>query len=404
MPDVFRFLKHNFRWIAGGFLLTVFSSFGQTFFISQFSKNIRETFSLSDGQFGMLYMAATLMSALTLIYLGKVLDRYRIGVVAVSVIVALSMACIGMSLATNVVALFFVLFGLRLFGQGMMTHTSQTAIGKWFDVDRGRAISFTTMGHQFGEALLPSIVLGIVTLTSWRQTWLIASATLLAFALPAIYLLLRVERQPVAQTTARKNTNQVRSWTRAEVIRDPVFWGLLLGTLAPAFIGTSVFFHQDHMIDSKQWSREIFASAYIVLAISTITFTLIGGWLVDKYSSKVLLPAFLVPMGLGCILLGVSDATLAIFGFMALLGTSYGISSALFGTLWPETYGTEHLGSIRALAVAAMVFASALGPGLTGWCIDRGIPFSSQLMFMGAYCGLGAIGMCQCAWALHQRS
>ncbi|EQD36680.1 hypothetical protein B1A_17814, partial [mine drainage metagenome] len=31
--DTFRFLRDNARWIASGFLLTLFSSFGQTFFI-----------------------------------------------------------------------------------------------------------------------------------------------------------------------------------------------------------------------------------------------------------------------------------------------------------------------------------------------------------------------------------
>ena len=36
------FLKTNARWIAGGFLLTFFSSFGQTFFISLMGGYYRE--------------------------------------------------------------------------------------------------------------------------------------------------------------------------------------------------------------------------------------------------------------------------------------------------------------------------------------------------------------------------
>ena len=120
----------------GGFLLTVFSSFGQTFFISQFSKRIRTDFELSDGQFGLLYMSATLASAVTLIFLGRIVDRFPVANVAVGIIIALSVACIGMSFAASVPVLFVVLFALRLFGQGMMTHTSQTAIGKWFAAER----------------------------------------------------------------------------------------------------------------------------------------------------------------------------------------------------------------------------------------------------------------------------
>lgn len=46
------FLRHNGRWIAGGFLLTLFSSFGQTFFIGLFGNDLRSAFQLSGGEFG----------------------------------------------------------------------------------------------------------------------------------------------------------------------------------------------------------------------------------------------------------------------------------------------------------------------------------------------------------------
>ena len=139
--QLYSFLKSNQRWIGGCFLLTVFSSFGQTFFISQFSKQIRATFELSDGDFGLLYMVATLASAITLVWLGKIVDRVSVAQVSAAIIVCLSIACCVMSLAGSIMMLFVALYGLRLFGQGMMTHTSQTAIGKWYSTDRGRAIA-----------------------------------------------------------------------------------------------------------------------------------------------------------------------------------------------------------------------------------------------------------------------
>jgi len=94
---------------------------------------------------------------------------------------------------------------------------------------------------------------------------------------------------------------------------------------------------------------------------------------------------------------------LAIHGFMFLLAISYGFSSAIFGTIWPETYGTAHLGAIRAAAAAAMVFASAIGPGITGWCIDRGIGFDFQLVVMAGYCLFAAIAMVAAVKILENR-
>ena len=50
------FLRDNARWISGGFLLTFFSSFGQTFFIGLSGEELRAKFDLSDGEFGGVYI------------------------------------------------------------------------------------------------------------------------------------------------------------------------------------------------------------------------------------------------------------------------------------------------------------------------------------------------------------
>jgi len=99
MYGLFDFIKSNLRWLLGGLLLTLFSSFGQTFFIAQFNKPIREAFGLTDGQYGMLYMGATLASAATLVLAGRALDRFPVSNVALLVILCLSVACVGMSFA-----------------------------------------------------------------------------------------------------------------------------------------------------------------------------------------------------------------------------------------------------------------------------------------------------------------
>lgn len=393
MQRFFEFAKSNFRWLLGGLLLTVFSSFGQTFFISQFSGQIRATFDLTDGEFGIIYMAGTLASAATLVLLGKVLDRFSVASVSFGVILALALACLGMSLVSSVAMLLVVIYALRLFGQGMMIHISQTAIGRWYSTDRGRAISITSMGHQIGEAVLPTLVLILIMDFGWRQTWQIFGVVLVVIALPSIVLLMRVEHKPVIDLSKMSNVVPVRDWTRSEVIRDGAFWALCLGILAPAFIGTSVFFHQVRIIEVKGWSPGVFAASFLVLSCTTIVSTLIGGWLVDQFDSKRILATFLLPLAVACMVLSIGQVSWTIFVFMFLLGCSYGFSSAIFGTIWPETYGTKHLGSIRAIAVAAMVFASALGPGVTGWCIDRGIGFDFQLIVMAGYCVIAAFGM-----------
>ncbi len=379
-----RFLTANRRWLAGGLLLTFASSVGQTFFISIFAAQIRAEFGLSHGGFGLAYMIATLASAATLVWLGKFLDSVEIARVAKYCIFCLAAAALLMSTASSVFALVFALYCLRLFGQGMLTHTALVAMGRWFHAERGRAVSVAGIGHQLGDGLLPIAVVWLLIFMEWRTVWLLAAVILVVLALPLSHVCLSKPRIP--SSADRDKFESGRQWTRAEVMRDVPFWIVCTGVLAPAFIGTSVFFHQVHLADIKQWGPTVVAASFVVLSVTSVTFGLITGQLIDRFSARVILPFFLFPLSLGCALLALLDAESAMPLFMCLLGISYGISSAVFGAIWPETYGTRHLGSIRAVVSATMVVASALGPGITGWLIDINVGFESQLLGMSIYC------------------
>jgi len=380
-----RFLVENARWIAGGFLLTFFSSFGQTFFISLSADGIHSEYGLSDGGFGFLYMGATLASALTLPQLGRVVDHFSVRHVLFMTAPMLALACVSMAVSDTLVVLALTIYGLRLFGQGMMTHIAMTAMGKWFAAQRGRAVSVSAIGVNFGEAMFPLAFVMTAGAIGWRNSWLVAAGILLVLALPAIYALMRVEREPQS-AVKRHDRPDVRDWTRGEVLRDPIFYVLLVGVLAPPFIGTTIFFHQIYLVELRGWSREAFAASFIAMSIMTVVFSLVCGALIDRFTAVKLLPAFLIPLSVACIVLAVSDAVWAPFVFMGLLGVSYGFSNTLFGAVWPEVYGTAHLGSIRSLIVAVMVFMTALGPGVSGTLIDFGVSYPGQIFVMGLYC------------------
>jgi sugar phosphate permease len=387
--DFLNFLKSNLRWLAGGLTLTVFSSFGQTFFISLFNDKIRDAFALTDGGFGMIYMVATLASAATLVQLGKLVDRFSVAVVAAGVLLLLAVACVGMACATSLIGLFFTLFALRLFGQGMLTHTAQTAMGRWYDQERGRAVSVTSVGHNFGEAVLPALVLVFVARLGWREVWFLAAGSLVLIALPLSCWLMNSKRVPV-HWASTKNRVEVKQWTRGEVLRDPYFYGLLVGILAPALIVTSFYFHHKNLLNLKGWPGEVYAAAFFLLSISTVFSKLAAGALIDRLSAVRVLPLFLLPLAAACFVLGWGQASGWIYVAVILIGLAMGFANSILGAIWPELYGVTHLGTIRSVAVAALVFSSALGPGLTGWLIDCKIDFDHQLVAMGIYCVLVA--------------
>ncbi|NRA29227.1 MAG: MFS transporter [Parvularculaceae bacterium] len=386
MPN---FYRSNARWLFGGFLLTLFSGFGQTIFIGASGGELREAFGMSNGQWGNLYGLATLGSAATLPFVGKVMDHRPGWQVAAVTIPLLAVACLSMAFASSVLMLGISLYLLRLLGQGMMSHIALTETARWFAATRGKAISLVVLGFQAQEAVLPLTFTLIVTAYGYQAGWISGAIALILIALPVIVWLMKEPRVP--QGEAEVQVPQGRDWTRGEVIRDPLFYAMLTATLAPPFIGTTLFFHRDYLAELRGLDDAMMSAGIPVMAALTVIFALISGRLIDRFGAMRLLPIVMLPLGLGSLAVAVLGGSLGVIVFFGLFGISYGFASTLFGSVWAEAYGTKHLGSIRSVTQSAMVFATALGPWITGALIDGGVPLPTQFGWMALYCAVAGV-------------
>ena len=394
LRDTANFLGENARWLGGGFLLTLFSSFGQTFFIGLSGNDLRAAFHLSGSAFGGVYMLGTLASAATLPWLGRTLDLMPGWKVVRFTMPALAFACVLIAVAPNVVVLTIAIYLLRLFGQGMMTETAFTETGRWFVANRGRAMALIVPGFQAGTAILPPVVVVIERMTGdWRDAWFAAAVILVAVGMPAIIALMRVERTPKPHEAGSRGHHTARDWTRGEVVRDPILYLLLAGTLAPAFIATSIFFNQGYLIKLRGYDPLVFAGAFSVMAATTVVFGLVCGALIDRFGALRLMPFFLAPLAVAAAAVALVTPVWGVYVCMLLLGISNGLTSTLQGALWPEVYGLGNLGGIRAITVSGMVLSSALGPGVTGALIDLGVPLPTQMLWMAGWCVAASLAL-----------
>lgn len=379
------FLRANARWLCGCFLLLLLSTFGQTLFVGLAGADLRSRFELSGGEFGSLYMAATLISAVTLPMLGRTLDAMPAWKVVRFSLAGLAAGCLLIAVAPNTLLLGVALTLLRLFGQGMMTEIAFTTTGRWFIASRGRAMALIGPGLQLGAAILPIGFVVAHALGGWRAPWIISAAIVVLLGGPLALALLRHERTPEG-TSSTLGAARVRDWSQREVIRDPNLYLLLAGILAPPFIVTVVFFHQSYLIELRDYDSLLFASAFPIMAVTTIAFGFVCGHLVDRYGAIKLLPFFLLPVCAATLVLAQFPGAWALYLFMFLIGVSNGFSQTLLGSLWPELYGTANLGAIRAISVSAMVLATAIGPAATGHLIDGDVSLAEQMKWMAAWC------------------
>lgn len=390
-------LRGEMRWLASGFLLTFFSGFGQTFYIALFAGHLKAELTLSDGAFGSLYMIGTLASALVLTWLGKLADSCSVRWLGAGVLVGLAVTSLFMSAVSSAWMLAAAFFGLRFFGQGMCTHVAMTAMGRWFDRKRGRAVSIAALGLPLSEALLPLLVVLILTASGWRTVWQLNAALIALIAVPILIGMLKTERRKMTDTMAlqiEKAERPRRHWSRAEALRHPLFYAVLPVTLATPFIFTAVFINQVTLVERKGWQLAWFAASYPAMAAMHMVAALMAGRLVDRYGARHLLVIYLLPLGIAVLLLVYVSTPLVLPLAMALLGTTMGVAATTGGALWPELYGVVHLGAIRSIATALMVVATAVAPGIVGVLMDSGVALELQMLVMGVYCFAAS------AWAL----
>jgi MFS family permease len=381
----FQFLRQNARWLAAGMLLTLSSSYGQTFFISIFAGEIRAEFGLSNGAWGGIYTLGTSASAAVMIWGGTLTDRFRVrslGPVMLALLAASSLAMASVSAAW---ALVLVIFALRFTGQGMTSHIAMVAMARWFVATRGRAMSLASLGFAIGTAALPLIFVALLTVMNWRMLWVVA-AGLALIAIPVLWGLLRHERTPQSIAKDASATGMGgRHWTRRQILHHWLFWLMVPTLLGPAAWGTALFFQQVHLAQVKGWDHLEFVALFPLFTAALIVSTVATGMLIDRFGANRLMPFYLLPLAAGFVVISLAGTLTGAAVGMVLVGLGNGIGSSLPGAFWAEHCGSRNLGSIKAMAAAVMVFGSAIGPGVSGWLIDQGMNFPEQMMWMALY-------------------
>lgn len=417
MKGMLDFLRADPRLAFYGLFIALGSSFGQTFFISQFGGEIRAEFGLTDGDFGTIYGLGTLLSAAVIVYTGGVVDRVDLRRWTFCLVLACAFACLVMGFVAGPVTLFFAIFLLRQTGQGLMSHTMGHSLGRYSWVGRGKAIAFGSYGYPIGESLFPILAVTVIALFGWRQAWFGLSVAYLLFVLPLALFLLRghdvryerfkretsEEDTATAPTEARRYPTAPitpdpkdvprpgRQWRRGEVLRDPRFYLVLPGMMAPSFIVTGLFLHGVRIAELKGWSHELWAGSIVAYAIGSIPSGLAMGAFVDRFGAARGLGLFLPPLMLSCLILAASDHAWSAPVAMVCMGVTSGMMAVLSIALWVECYGTKYLGEIKALMTAILVFASAAAPPVLGWMFDWGWSVAEVSLFCAGYAVLGCV-------------
>ena len=384
------FLRAHWRFVGFGAFLTFLSSFGQTFYVALYGADIRAEFGLSNAGFGAWFSAASIVSALLLPWIGKLIDHVDLRLYAVLTMGALFTGMALISQASTIWLFGLAVFLVRFCGQGLCIHIASTGMARYFPQERGKALSLSGLGLASGEAVLPTITVLLIVWLGWHQAWLATAGMVALIGVLILPVLLQGFDKRHQAYLSREVSGQAggqddRSWTRGQVLADPGFYALMALLLSFPYMATAVFFHQGFIADAQGWSLELIAGGFFALAVVKVVTSLFLGPVIDRYSATRLVPAIAVPFTLALAVILIPQNVIVPFVYLGLFGVTIGMLQPIMSAMLAERYGTGHLGAIRSMAIAVFVFAAAVAPVTLGWLLDAEVLLDAIVLSFMVY-------------------
>jgi len=390
MKDFLNFIKGNFRKLSFGWTLTFLSSFGQTYLISLYVTEISSEFAITEGTFGAIYAVCTVLASFIMLTVGHTVDHISVKKVTAFTILCLAFSSILMGVSHHLALVFISLVGLRLTGQGMLSHISMTILSKFYDKNRGKALSFSSLGYSSGEIVLPLLLTFIIGWLDWRWGMIFSGLLLLLY-------LIRLYFTDLDHFNKQLNRGRQSSLSLLKdfgsIVNDKRFLILMPTSFCISFSVTAVIFYQYVFVAQKGWSPQLYAAFFTGYAITRLVFSLAGGLWVDKFTAKKMFRIYLIPISLGLLAFAFIHSIVGALFFLLLMGVTVGMSGTVKSSILAEVYGIEKLGAIRSLFTMFMVISTALGPWLIGLMIDANYSIETIMMSLFVFvliCALNA--------------
>lgn len=388
--NYYKFFISNWKILLFAILLTFFSGFGQTFLLSLYIPSILKDLAIGHTTYSTIYASATLLSGITIIFVGKLIDRIHLKSFSVAVIFGIIAANLVAGFSFNLVTLFVAIFMLRFFGQGLLSHTAMTAMGRYFNKSRGKALSIAYLGFPMAEGIFPIFIVLLIAAVGWRQSFMVSAISIAIILLPlSLFLLQNFNKEKVVEDSSpAKSINLTpvndKVWSQKDILMSKSFYLIAPTTFIMGFTLTALFFFQTFIADYKGWSAEWMALNITVYAIASFSFSIFTGPIVDRLTAKRVYPFVMLPLLIGLLILILFNNPLATTFFWLFVGISGGLNPTASNAIYAEMYGTTNLGTVRSLFTFVMVGSTALGPVVFSLLLDSGFSFNwIHLMIIG---------------------
>ena len=389
-----------YGWVilAAGTIGILMSIPGQTMGVSVFTESLLSDLQINRNNLSLAYLVGTLGSGLIITRAGKLYDQYGARVMAFIAGVMLGVMLVYLTRIDRLVSslsevgwlspalLTFVLlaigfWGIRFFGQGLLTMVSRNMVMKWFNRRRGLANAVLGIFSALGFSVAPKILDLVIQRFEWRGAWIFLA--ILVGIVFALFVLFAYRDNPEAcgcvadgKLKASKKGRRPPSlpdhdFTLLEARKTTAFWAFTLGLSLAALYISGLTFHVVSVFEASGLTRAQGLGIFIPTSLIAVGVQFLGGYASDYIRLKFLLLLF--ALGIAFSIVGLTMLGGNSWAYWMIIignGVVWGLYTVLIGVTWPRFYGLKHLGAISGFSLSWTVIGSALGPYMFSLSMD----------------------------------
>ena len=350
---------------------------GQSHLIGLFFDPIQAELGLDRTEIAVAYGSATLVAALMLPQMGKLVDRHGPANMLAVIAFGLGAFAIFFSFATGWIFLAIGFAGLRFLGQGSLMLSCANMTAQWFDKKRGFALGLMGLGFPVSIALHPPATQWLIDTVGWREAWVWLGLWTWVMLIPPALLLLysrpgAVGLRPDGEAAPKDNAPPppLTGYTKAQALRMPAFYFIIFGSASMSMLVTSLHVEYTGILKMHGLEAQTAATMFTISGITAAVLMPLVGRLLDLLPSKWMYFGGLWVQCASLLSITFVDGLASAVVFAVIFGLNNAVTMTFIAFMWPRYFGRKHLGSIQGTGQMIVIFGASIGPVPLGWALD----------------------------------
>lgn len=389
-----------YGWIIVGALFVVNFAIQATgmFNLGLFVIPICRDLGISRSQFGWLATVRSLSGGVSVLLLGRLVDRFgsRLLIPCSAVVTGLCMMGIGASIHILSLLLLFSMIGFAGLSAGGGGIFTMVPVAKWFVRRRGLAMGISTLGTGVGAVTFVPVTQFLIDGFGWRLAWVILAIIMMILTIPVASIIIRRQpedinllpdgaRETVGVTRAESIKVDEAVWTVKDAIRTRAFW-LINAALLLWGMSNGGAIHRIAFWIGLGFDARLVSFVFTIDAIGFTIMIFVAGILLDRFQPRFVQAGAFALIMCSAILMVFASNTFHMLLSVIFFGLAAGTTVVSQTYLWAYYYGRAFLGAIRGVTLPFFLAATAIGAPLTGYIFDyTGSYKPAWKLFIGVY-------------------